>query len=152
MGIRSYREKRRSLYAITGGLVAAAFISGLVAGILLPEQTATRPSLRESLDALIKKGEDIKSFLELVALEYSQGGGEAEAAKGHLERAMAIFEDVREELEVLNRTGTMMLSDKLQELEVALEAGEAPERVEVLVLEAQLIIDKILNPYRAGGE
>jgi hypothetical protein len=152
MGIRSYKERKRSFYLITGGLVAAAFVSGLLAGILIPGPPASRPSLREAVDEIIRTGEDIKASLDLVALEYSEGGGEAEAARMHLERAVALFESIKEDLQVLNSTGTLRLSAKLQELQAAIDAEDPPEVVDSLVAEAQLIIDELLSPYRAGGE
>lgn len=152
MGIRSYREQRRLFYILMGGLMSAAFVSGLVVGIILPRQTTPSLTLREMVDTVIEKAEDIKAALDLVALEYSQGGLEAGAAKGHLDRAMVMFQEIRGDLEVLNRTGTEMLSTKLLELEEALGRGETPERVTELVAKAQDILDDILEPYRVGGQ
>lgn len=133
-----YREtRRRRIWPLALAAVAGA-AGGLLAGLLLAG--SEEPDLAAAVEATREEVRPALGSLELVAIEYAEGGSEAQAATSHLESARAAFEAAEPELALLSPLETRRAAARLDELEEGIASGAPPPEVERLVERARLAL------------
>jgi hypothetical protein len=140
-----------SLYREVGGrgrrlafVVAAVLLAGVVAGFALGRATASQPTFADNVARVQATAREIVDALELIGVEYPQGGDTEEAAaRSAFDRAVRRFAEIRSDLALLDRTeadeargALTLLGILLDKNAPAARVGEAATAAEKAVREA----------------
>jgi hypothetical protein len=121
-----YREtSARSRKAIIGAVLGALIL--LAIGFAVGRATAPEPSLESQIADVREQARPVADALELVAIHY---GASAEAAGAQLDRAVASFEDVEDELALVDPAGTTAARTAIEELSSLVSSGARTATVE----------------------
>jgi hypothetical protein len=134
-----YRQAGRRPAAPIVAALAVGLLAGALGGYLLGKDGGDDPpSLQAALADLSDRAQPVSAALELLPLEYGQAvrGGRAveptelAAARADLERARAVFGELRPELALLDRSGARRLEGGISALETLVSDQAPAARVE----------------------
>jgi hypothetical protein len=117
----SGRNAKTTVAAILGALALVA--GGFVAG----RTTAPEPSLESQLGALREDALQAADGFELVGIHYEAS---SDAARTQLDRALAAFAGVEDELALVDADGTAAARSAVDELSSLVAAAAPPDEVE----------------------
>ncbi|MCE4613420.1 MAG: hypothetical protein F7C07_06280 [Desulfurococcales archaeon] len=140
-----YKERKRRQKIILSLLIVVALLAItaiMILGSRGEEPVGVGPKLK-----------DLKSALDLLTIEYTEAvsdgrvvlGSEYEVSKNLTERAIRLYQEIRNELDSVSPELSERLWKTLQELRNAVYNRENPEIVDRLVKEAISSIDLILE-------
>jgi HAMP domain-containing protein len=128
-----YREtSARSRKTIAGVVLGALVLVAI--GFTAGRATAPEPSLQSQVADVREQARPVADALELVAIHYDAS---AEAAGAQLERAVASFEDVEDELALLDPSGTTAARTAIEELSSLVSSGASAAEVEQAAADAE---------------
>jgi multisubunit Na+/H+ antiporter MnhC subunit len=123
-----------SLYRESSGVgkkaIGAAILGALVLlaiGFAIGRATAPKPSLESQVAELREEARPVADALELVAIHY---GASVEAANAQLDRAVASFDDVEDELALVDPEGTTTARSAIEDLSSLVASGASTAEVE----------------------
>jgi hypothetical protein len=131
-----YRETSApSKKAIAGAVLAASVLVAI--GFTAGRATAPEPSLQSQVAEVREQARPVADALELVAIHYDAS---AEAAGAQLDRAVASFEDVEDELALLDPSGTTAARTAIEELSSLVSSGASAAEVERAAADAEAAV------------
>jgi hypothetical protein len=99
----------------------------LAIGFAIGRATAPEPSLESQIADVREQARPVADALELVAIHYDAS---AEAASAQLDRAVASFDDVEDELALVDPDGTTAARSAIEELSSLVSSGAPSAEVE----------------------
>ena len=133
-----YRQAgRRRATPLVIAVVAGLLIGGLL-GFVLGRGSVDEPSLAEQVEELAEDAQPLRSALDLVPIEYSEGvragrvvsGTEYQAAAATVTRAEAAYDEISADLSALDPGVARRLARSLDQLAELVEAKASPAAVE----------------------
>jgi hypothetical protein len=131
-----YREtSARRTKVIVGAVLGTVIVLSI--GFAVGRATAPEPSLESQIADMREQARPVADALELVAIHYDAS---AEAAGAQLDRAVASFEDVEDELTLLDPSGTTAARTAIEELSSLVSSGASAAEVERAAADAEAAV------------
>ena len=124
-----YRQVGRGRPAV---LVAVALVSlavGVGVGVLIAGEDDDQPSLSAAVNDLRERMQPAVQGLDVLPVEYAQGGGEVRGAVAQLERSTKAYEQARQDLTLLSPVESAALGRQLLALRDLIDRHAPPSTV-----------------------
>jgi hypothetical protein len=136
-----YREASGRGKTVVGAVLLGAAVAMLALGFFVGRATAPEPTLDSRIADLRGQARPVTDALELVAIHYGAANATTrEAARVQLDRAVASFGDVEDELTLIDPAGARAARAALEDLSSLVSSGAPTARVEQAAAEAEAAV------------
>ena len=136
-----YREASGRGKAVVGAVVLGAAVAMLALGFFVGRATAPEPTLDSRIADLREQARLVTDALELVAIHYGASNATTREAAGvQLDRAVASFGDIEDELTLIDPAGARAARAAIEDLSSLVSSGAAAAQVEQAAAEAEAAV------------
>ena len=113
----------------------------LAIGFVVGRATAPEPTLETQIAGLREQARPVAGALELVAIHYGASNATTREAAGvQLDRAVASFEDIEDELALIDPAGATAARTAIADLSALVSTGAPAAQVEKAAAEAEAAV------------
>jgi hypothetical protein len=123
-----YRQVGRGRPAVLAALALVSLAVGIAVGVLIAGDD-DQPSLAAAVDDLRERMQPAVQGLDVLPVEYAQGGGEVRGAVAQLERSTKAYEESRQDLTLLAPVESAQLGRQLLALRDLIDRHAPPATV-----------------------
>ena len=136
-----YREASGRGKTVVGAVVLGAAVAMLALGFFVGRATAPEPTLDSRIADLREQARPVTDALELVAIHYGASNATTREAAGvQLDRAVASFGDIEDELTLIDPAGARAARAAIEDLSSLVSSGAAAAQVEQAAAEAEAAV------------
>ena len=136
-----YREASGRGKTVVGAVVLGAAVAMLALGFFVGRATAPEPTLDSRIADLREQARLVTDALELVAIHYGASNATTREAAGvQLDRAVASFGDIEDELTLIDPAGARAARAAIEDLSSLVSSGAAAAQVEQAAAEAEAAV------------
>ena len=136
-----YREAPGRGKTVVGAVVLGAAVAMLALGFFVGRATAPEPTLDSRIADLREQARLVTDALELVAIHYGASNATTREAAGvQLDRAVASFGDIEDELTLIDPAGARAARAAIEDLSSLVSSGAAAAQVEQAAAEAEAAV------------